>query len=348
MNEELVSKNDLLTVNENGLKVAKINAAEHRTGVQNVLGQLAGMLDLTSVVAGMKKGTQFVVQVPTHLQVGLDSGKYSMMQGKTGQTWATIVEKLPNGKNNIIANCPIKEEALYRGNPIQDLSQSLCNIQMQSQMAALAQKVEETYDAIIRVEKGQQADRRGQLAAGRNGIIHALKMKDPENRKISIANARQSLLEAQGKIGEVLKDRVFDFEPIPRMSIGRCFKKNLRDGGYFLDKQDDKYDDMNCCFVHYLRATQLVAESYAVCDEMESAESVFDECRRFLCGLDYEKVRTILYSHKSMKREELFCENIIESVARERKSCLETIKAYDLIEIAVEREELLEVTGNVR
>lgn len=344
MNEELVSKNDLLTVNENGLKVAKINAAEHRTGVQNVLGQLAGMLDLTSVVAGMKKGTQFVVQVPTHLQVGLDSGKYSMMQGKTGQTWATIVEKLPNGKNNIIANCPIKEEALYRGNAIQDLSQSLCNIQMQSQMAALAQKVEETYDAIIRVEKGQQADRRGQLAAGRNGIIHALKMKDPENRKISIANARQSLLEAQGKIGEVLKDRVADFKPIPQTESGRWVWEFLHNS--FLDKQDDEYDYIHSCFVYYLQATQLVAESYAVCDEMESAESVFDECGRFLCGLDYEKVRTILYSHQNRKREELFCENIIESVARERKSCLETIKAYDLIEIAVEREELLEVTGN--
>ena len=29
----------------------------------------------------------------------------------SGKTWATIVEKLPSGKNEFIANCPIMEEA---------------------------------------------------------------------------------------------------------------------------------------------------------------------------------------------------------------------------------------------
>ena len=344
MNEELVSKNDLLTVNENGLKVAKINAAEHRTGIQNVLGQLAGMLDLTSVVAGMKKGTQFVVQVPTHLQVGLDSGKYSMMQGKTGQTWATIVEKLPNGKNNIIANCPIKEEALYRGNPIQDLSQSLCNIQMQSQMAALAQKVEETYDAIIRVEKGQQADRRGQLAAGLNGIIFAMVMKDPEARKKDIANARQSLLEAQGKIGEALKDRVVDFKPIPRAKWEMALMPWLH--RKFAERKIAEYNAMLDLFNGYLRATQFVAGSYVVCNEMESARTVFDKCKKYLCEMDYGSVETIGYLCPRRK-DKLFFNNVEERITQWKKDSFDAAKPYDLIEIATKREELLEEFGSV-
>ncbi len=185
-------------------RIATVDSHQPGLNVPAVLGHLAQYANLASITGSVKKGVQYMVQVPTHLQAALDAGKYTMLHGAdSGKTWATIVEKLPSGKNEFIANCPIKEEAFYHGNPMQDTASSFANLQMQQQMAALAQMLGETYDAILRVEAGQKADRIGQLTAGRNGIIHALKLKDEESRRLQIVVARGSLQEAQSKIGEV-------------------------------------------------------------------------------------------------------------------------------------------------
>jgi len=343
MSNEMIERpsQGLITPSED-CRIARVESRHAEYNVPAVLGHLAQFANLASITGSVKKGMQYVVQVPTHLQAALDAGKYTMLHGaESGKTWATIVEKLPSGKNEFIANCPIKEEAFYHGNPIQDTASSFANLQMQQQMATMAQMLGEAYDAILRVEAGQKADRIGQLTAGRNGIIHALKMKDSESRKLQIVVARGSLQEAQSKIGEVLKQKVDAFKALPKYAVVRFFMECTHDG--YLDKRDDEYNAIQDYYDLYMQATKLIAESYIICGEEESAASVFDECRTFIESLNFSNVKTILYSHPKKKAEDLFLHTAIPCIATDKALCLEAAKPYDYIEITLNGEDILEV-----
>lgn len=344
-NEIIERPEDNLAMYEPEIRVARVSPAAVGFNAHAVIGHLAQYANLANIAGAVKKGTQYVVQVPTHLQASLDSGKYTMLHGKeSGKTWATIVEKLPNGKNKFIDNCPIVEEAFYHGNPLQDASNSLANLQLQQQMAALAQLVGEAYEAILRVESGQKADRIGQLIAGRDGIIHALKMKDPERREQQIVAARQSLLEAQGKIGEVLRQKAASFKGVPRLAVARFAMEVVHSG--YLDKRDDEYDAIHEYYDLYMQATQLIAESFLICDETESAISVFDSCKQFIGSLDFSKIGTVLYAHRQMPKSDLFYHQAAKAIAKERTLCLESAKPYDVIEITLEGADIMEVLAS--
>ena len=346
MNNEIIEHpEDSLAMYEPEVRVARVSPAAVGFNVHAVIGHLAQYANLANIAGAIKKGTQYVVQVPTHLQTALDSGKYTMLHGKeSGKTWATIVEKLPSGKIKFIDNCPILEEAFYHGNPLQDASSSLANLQMQQQMAALAQLVGETYEAILRVESGQKADRVGQLIAGRDGIVHALKMKDPERREQQIVQARQSLLEAQGKIGEVLRQKVASFKGVPRLAAARFAMEVVHSG--YLDKRDDEYDAIHEYYDLYMQATQLIAESFLICDETESAMSVFDSCKQFIGSLDFSKIGTVLYAHRHMPKSDLFYHQAENAIEKERTLCLEAAKSYDVIEITLDGADIMEVLAS--
>lgn len=344
-NEIIEHPEDSLAMYEPEIRVARVSPASAGFNAYAVIGHLAQYANLANIAGAIKKGTQYVVQVPTHLQAALDSGKYTMLHGKeSGKTWATIVEKLPNGKNKFIDNCPIVEEAFYHGNPLQDASNSLANLQLQQQMAALAQLVGETYEAILRVESGQKADRIGQLIAGRDGIVHALKMKDPERREQQIVLARQSLLEAQGKIGEVLRQKVASFKGVPRLAAARFAMEVVHSG--YLDKRDDEYDAIHEYYDLYMQATRLIAESFLICDETESAMSVFDSCKQFISSLDFSKIGTVLYAHRQMPKSDLFYHQAEKATEKERTLCLEAAKPYDVIEITLDGADIMEVLAS--
>lgn len=346
-NEIIGHPEDSLAMYECEVRVAHVSPAAVGFNAHAVIGHLAQYANLANIAGAIQKGTQYVVQVPTHLQAALDAGQYTMLHGKeSGKTWATIVEKLPNGKNKFIDNCPIVEEAFYHGNPLQDASISLANLQMQQQMASLAQLVGETYEAILRVEGGQKADRIGQLVAGRDGIVHALKMKDPERREQQIVAARQSLLEAQGKIGEVLCQKIASFKEVPRFAVARFAMEFIHSG--YLDKRDDEYDAIHEYYELYIQATRLIAESFLICDETDSAISVFASCKQFIGSLDFNKVGTVLHAHRQMPKSDLFYHQATKAIAKERTLCLKTAEPYDVIEIELDGADIMEVltSGN--
>lgn len=341
----IVSPGQELTAMDKNTKIMRVSRTADAVNKPAILGHLAQYANLANIAGTIKKGTHFVVQVPTHLQASLDTGKYTMLHGaKSEKTWATIVEKLPNGKNNFIANCPIKAEAFYQGNPFQDASASIANLQLQQQMAVLVQMIGEAYDAILRVEAGQKADRIGQLAAGRDGIAHALKMKDAESKKLAMVVARGSLQEAQGKIGEVLKQKVGSFKAVPKNFIRRFFMECTHDA--FLDKRTDEYNVIQEYCELYLQATDLIAQSFIICGETDSAASVYDACRQFVADMNFNKVRTILYAHPKKKEADLFYHKAAAHITESKTLCLDAAKPYDFIEIALDGEELLEVLHN--
>lgn len=342
MNEEICTRDS------NPPNVLKIdscmsyaNGNEKGFDIHSVLTHLTQYADMSSVVASIKKGSRYVVQIPVEYRDDLKSGKKYMLKKKeTGEMLATIMEKDSGGKSVFCKNCPIKEEAFYQGNPFRDFANGFVSMQIQRQIEALALQLEETYSAVLRIEAGQKADRVGQLNAGRDGIIHALRVKDGESRKLAITVARGSLLEAQGKIAETLRQKIIAFKPVPAKGFPMWLAL-LKDSNC-LDKRDDEYNAIQDYFELYMQATALIAESFVICDETEGAVSTWDVCQQFVESLDFSKMKTILHSHPNRTADTLFFNSALPNVIEYRTLCLESAKAKDFLEITFEGEEILE------
>lgn len=114
----------------------------------------------------------------------------------------------------------------------------------------------------------------------------------------------------------------------------------------FLDKRDDEYDAIHEYYDLYMQATRLIAESFLICDETESAISVFDSCKQFICGLDFSRLGTVLYAHKQMSKSDLFYHQAAKAIAKERTLCLESTEPYDVIEITLDGADIMEVLAS--
>lgn len=111
----------------------------------------------------------------------------------------------------------------------------------------------------------------------------------------------------------------------------------------YLDKRDDEYDTIHEYYELYMQATRLIAESFLICAETESAISVFDSCKQFIGGLDFSKLGTVRYAHKRMSKSDLFYHQAAKAIAKERTFCLEAAKPYDVIEITLDGADIMEV-----
>ena len=95
-----------------------------------------------------------------------------------------------------------------------------------------------------------------------------------------------------------------------------------------------------------MQATQLIAESFLICDETDSAISVFDSCKQFIGRLDFSKLGTVLYAHQKMPKSDLFYHQAANAIAKERTLYLETAKPYDVIEITLDGADIMEVLAS--
>lgn len=92
MSNEIIERpDDSSAMCEPEIRVARVSPAAVGFNAHAVIGHLTQYANLVNIAGAIKKGTQYVVQVPTHLQAELHSGKYTMLHGKeSGKTWATI------------------------------------------------------------------------------------------------------------------------------------------------------------------------------------------------------------------------------------------------------------------
>ena len=180
-----------------GEKPLQLKKDTPRVDFQKTLGDIVRCLDTANVIQNVKRGIEYVVQVPAEYQAGLEAGKYTVLAGKDGRQWATLYEVLPNGKHSFICNMPIKPEELIQGNPMHDISVDMQMMAMQQQLAKLTELVQETYDAVKRIEQGQTDDRVGRLRAGKEGIEQAILIDDPVQRKIARGPTRKMKLNSK-------------------------------------------------------------------------------------------------------------------------------------------------------
>lgn len=333
---------DALPVPEEG-KCLYITKDSEGVNFRALLGQIVQCVNMTEILAEIKAGTQYVVQIPAEFQAAYESGELFIMENmKTGKKWPSLMRIAEDGKHKLVTPLPIAEQAIVQGNPIQELATSYHNILMQRQMAQLTEMVARTYRVAERIMHGQMDDRIGLLEAGRNGLLLAMSLPEGPERSRQIDSSRQNLLVAQAQIEKVLERRVREFEPLPKSAPIRFMREFVHTG--YLAEKHREVQEMQEYYALYLQATKLLAESYAICGNIEAAEQTFRLSESTIQSIDFSKIKTIRYQHKALT--DMFYSAPVGYIATERNICLEEAKHYDYIALEVSGEKLLEALEN--
>lgn len=323
----------------------KLYISHNSVGIdfQALLGHVVQCVNMGEILAEIKAGTQYVVQIPAEFQKAYESGEMFIMENmKTGKKWPSLMKIAEDGRHQVVSPLPITEQAIVHGNPVQELANSQHNMLMQQQVAHLTELVERTYRVVEQIKHGQMDDRIGLLEAGKNGLILALSMPEGEERNRQIDSSRQNLLVAQAQIEKTLERRAVEFDPLPKAAAMR-FMREFFHSGYLAEKKND-VQEMQEYYDLYLQATKLLAASYAICGNLETAEQTFRLSETTIQAIDFSKVKTIVYQHKALT--DMFYNAPIGYIEAEREVCMEEAKRYDYVAIEVSGEKLLEVLGD--
>lgn len=325
-------------------KVLNIRSSTPDIDFKGAINKVLQYVDVASILHNIKKGAEYVVQIPAELQGGFEAGKYWIMENsKTGTQWPTLMELGADGRNKIVTPLAVKKKEFIQGNPVKDITDNYQNLYLQQQINELSAKLEETLEIVQRIEHGQLDDRIGLLEAGRQGVILALSQKDENSRNTALLNAMNNIMVAQNQIFETFKRRVTEFKPVPKTELAQFLKSMVSND--YLSKRDNEYYEIQEYYSLYLEATRMLASSYILTGDNENAKRVFDMSIEKISSLDYSKLKTIEYAHKDSEFEKLY-ENAVKYLSTEKLLCIEEGTTYDCLEITISGEELAEVIEN--
>ena len=309
----------------------------------SMLNQFVQYVSMADILAKIKVGTQYVVQIPTEYQQPFDAGDLFMMQNqKTGKMWPSLMEIAENGRHQVVTPLPVAEQDFIQGNPIQDLANGYHNLVMQQQMEQLSAKLDTVLDAVKRIEQGQIDDRFAKFESGKNSLILALYIKNSEAKTQQLNSSRAILSLAQCEIGQALKRRVEDFEPLPK-NVFKLYGREVAKEGYFRSK-DCEFQLIQEYYDYYLQATKFIAVSFAMSGEMDAAKQTYQLAETFLSSIDFSRLKTIEHVHKNLK--DMFYSMPVQYLSVEKQICFDEMKAYDYVALEVSGNKLLEVLSN--
>lgn len=338
-------KDNFLEVNaEKGVdvfqRVFHINRDTLDVDYDSLINRFFQFVDVNQITNGIQKGKEYVVQIPSRFREGFDAGKYFIMENSdTGKSWSVLMEKLEDGKNQIVTPLPIKAQEYLLNNPMRDYFTSFQNARIQQQLHEISELLEQTLEVVGRIEHGQLDNRIGMLKAGKQQIFLALNQKDESSRKTALQLGMHNVFTAQGQIAETLKRRVSEFKALPKTAFMR-FGRELMKAGY-LSSRDDEYQEIQEYFDLYLQATKLLAGAYIVSGDTANAERVFQLSLDTLNGIDFRRLESIKLIHPN--ETDLICDFATEYLVAEKQNLLEEAKQPDCMMIEVSGEKLLEV-----
>ncbi len=346
-NELIEQPGGIIPEEEKTVKVLRMSSRDKGHDAGRMLAAAVQMFSAADIIGKVQKGIEYVVQVPVEHQAALQSGGLEMLHGsKSGKTWATLVKKLPTGKQDIVCNCPIAEQMRFQGNPVQGLTDVYQNMYMQQMLAQISAQVQEAYDAVLRVEQGQMDDRIGKLLSGRDDFVRALRNENAESRMREIELARSKISEAQGQIGQLFKSRIEAFKRVPESQWILLLKEITSVKTDYGKKQNDEFNRLQELFVFYQQATRLLAWTYSIVGDTERADMVFSQSIDFMNTIDFDRVKTLDHIYPAGDMSDAFYYHPAAYLKKEQTVCLEAAKPYRYVQMTVSGEELEEALRN--
>lgn len=347
--EEVETLEGEIVLDSKGNKILKIHESMKNIDFAGAVNKLAQYVNIAEITSTIEKGVEYVVQIPAQYQKQYEAGEYFINQNKTtGIEWPTLMRKAENGQYRFVDDLPIKQQEFVQGNPFQDICNSYHNIYMQQQMAQLSERVEETYQTVRMIERGQQDDRVALIEAGRKEIMLALALQNENDRNEQMRLGIHNLLLGREQIGKAMVRRIEAFEPLPenRMVLFLNVLKSAHNN--YQSKKDDEIENIQECYEMYLQATKMIAGAFAYKGEMAAVEQTFEDGISFLNNIDFSKLKSIEQAHRGVDLEDMFYNHASKYVETEKEQCIESAKSYDYVTLEVTGDKLLEVLSDGR
>ena len=348
MNELEKQKNEVVTQDskdDSYKKILTINSSTLDIDYKGAINKIFQYVNIADIINKVEKGVEYIVKIPSEFEGGFKVGDFWIMENqKSGKLWPNLMKLGDDGRQQIVTPLPIKKEEFFKGNPVNDITSNFHNIYMQNKINEISSMLEETIEAVRRIENGQKDDRIGKLEAGKQGILLAMAQKDDESRKHAILLARNEINVAQNQILKTLERKIIDFKPLLRTTFG-LFLKQCTSKSDYLGKRDDEYNEILDYYYLYIESTKMLAVSYIIVDDYENAQMVLDIGINKLNKIDYKNLATIEHSHKNAEFEKIY-NNPADYLILEKNICMEDAIDYDCLSISINGNELLEVLLN--
>ena len=93
----------------------KLYISHNSAGIdfQALLGQVVQCVNMGEILAEIKAGTQYVVQIPAEFQKAYESGEMFIMENmKSGKKWPSLMKIAEDGRHQVVSPLPIAEQAM--------------------------------------------------------------------------------------------------------------------------------------------------------------------------------------------------------------------------------------------
>ena len=123
MDELIKVNNELVDQQEEPMEVLygevlDINSSTPDIDYTGILNKVFQCVDIADIILNVKKGVDYVVNIPPEFQKGFETGEYWIMENmKTGDLWPSLMEVGEDGRNHIVTPLKVKKQEFIQGNP---------------------------------------------------------------------------------------------------------------------------------------------------------------------------------------------------------------------------------------
>lgn len=209
----------------------------------------------------------YVVDMNDELRDAIDCGDIELVTSKTGDIYA----QLRNANGRFGKPLPIKEELEDEGITAEALQMALQMEAIKAQLQIIIEGMREIECRVTDVIQGQRNDRIGLFYSGLSLYIEAKSIRDEVLRKQVVAQALQSISNANSQMIQDI-----------RTSVEYLISGQYRNSKKMTGKIDEHISIINQCYDVVYRASFLKAAIYQDNGEIASMLTAIDEYGRFV------------------------------------------------------------------
>ena len=255
-------------VNVDRVFIDRQNKADHI--IQSILSLVSDYEMKDAYQKSRSKELKYVVQINDDVQRALDSGQVKFVVSKSGEIFAQL--RKANGQ--FADKLPIKPEMIAQGLDPQSIATYMQMKVIQKQLSEVIATLGEIGNKVSDVLRGQQNDRLALYYSGLNMYYEASHIKNESLQIGLMAQALQSINEANAQVMKELKDNI-DY-------IVNKKYNSLKDKGKRIKTIEEKMNTINQCFDVIHRSSVIKAMIYYEKGELNAMLAVVEEYGKFI------------------------------------------------------------------
>jgi len=286
----------------------------------------------------------YVLELPAKAFDSLGDGIINLLNGDIGEFAGSLFESI-GGEKIFKGNLPVQDPRELDAKTLKGVSESLHNVAVQQQMAAIAMELEDIRESTKKIETGMRDDRMGEILAAKDQLWLASKTTDKENRRVLTRSAISQLSTGLGKISQTIKSEVHAFNPVPENRLAIYWKMATSPENY-TEKKEREYNEIKDYVDIYREANNLLAAAYMMIDEPAAADEVYRLQGDFWDTLDLSRIQSIGNMYPGLDMSHEWVHEPTAYIETSRAKMLEGPSKYNTISIELTGKQLLEAFDN--